>query len=136
MTAPTPYLHLPGNARDALTFYGEVFGCAVQLHTFDEFKRTDGPADAIAHGYLAEGPVALFAADVTGDEPPYRCEGMMLSLLGTTDPSTLRTWFSRLSEGGRVVDALQARPWGASDGQVIDRYGLHWLIGFEGDEID
>ena len=24
------------------------------------------------------------------------------------------------------------RPWGASDGQVIDRNGLHWLIGFEG----
>jgi PhnB protein len=29
---------------------------------------------------------------------------------------------------------LQSRPWGASDGQVIDRHGLHWLIGFEGDE--
>jgi PhnB protein len=28
MTAPTPYLHLPGTARDALTFYGDVFGCA------------------------------------------------------------------------------------------------------------
>jgi PhnB protein len=38
---------------------------------------------------------------------------------------------SRLSEGGRVVDDLQVRPWGASDGQVVDRYGLHWLIGFE-----
>jgi PhnB protein len=111
-----------------------VFGCAVQLHTFDEFDRTDGPADAIAHGYLAEGPVALFAADVTGDEPPFRCEGMMLSLLGTANPSTLRSWFYGLAEGGRIVDDLQARPWGASDGQVIDRYGLHWLIGFEGDE--
>jgi len=133
MTAPTPYLHLPGTARDALTFYGDVFGCAVQMHTLEEFDRTDGPADAIAHGYLADGPVALFAADVTGDEPAFRCEGMMLSLLGTADPSTLREWFSRLAEGGQVVDNLQPRPWGASDGQVIDRYGLHWLIGFEGD---
>jgi MFS family permease len=43
---------------------------------------------------------------------------------------------SRLGEGGRVVDDLQTRPWGGSDGQVIDRYGLHWLIGFEGDESD
>lgn len=57
----------------------------------------------------------------------------MLALLGAAEPATLRTWFSRLSEGGRVVDDLQKRPWGASDGQVIDRYGLHWLIGFEGD---
>ena len=134
MTAPTPYLQFPGTARDALSFYGNVFGCAVQLHTFDEFNRTDGPADAVAHGWLVEGPVSLFASDVTGDEAPVRCQGMMLSLLGTADPSTLRTWFSGLSEGGRIVDDLQKRPWGASDGQVIDRFGLHWLIGFEGDE--
>ena len=136
MTAPTPYIHFPGTAREALTFYGEVFGCAVQLHTFAEFSRADGPADAIAHGYLVEGPVALFGADVSGDVPPFRSEGMMLALLGTATPLALRTWFSRLCEGGRVVDDLQARPWGASDGQVIDRYGLHWLIGFEGNESD
>ena len=113
-----------------------VRGCPVQLHTFAEFGRTDGPADAVAHGYLHEGPVALFAADVAGDEPPLRCEGMMLSLLGTASPADLRTWFARLSEGGRVVDDLQRRPWGASDGQVVDRYGLHWLVGFEGDDGD
>lgn len=133
MSDPTPYLHLPGTTREALTFYGEVFGCKVQLHTYAELNRTDGPADAIAHGYLSEGPVALFAADAAGDEPTFRSEGMMLSLLGTAPPATLRTWFSSLSDGGRVVDELQRRPWGDTDGQVVDRYGLHWLIGFEGD---
>ena len=136
MADPTPYILFPGTAREALSFYAEVFGCAVQLHTFAEFNRTDGQADAIAHGYLAGGPVELSGADVSGDELPFRSEGMMLALLGTSAPATLRNWFSRLSEGGRVVDDLQARPWGASDGQVIDRYGLHWLIGFEGDEDD
>ncbi len=37
------------------TFYGDVFGCDIQLHTFEEFDRTDGPRTAIAHGYLIEG---------------------------------------------------------------------------------
>ena len=134
MTSPTPYLHLPGTARAALTFYGDLFGCTVGLHTLAEFGRTDGAADAIAHGYLGNGPVALFAADVAGDERPLRCEGLMLSLLGTAAPATLRAWFAGLAEGGRVVDDLQQRPWGAFDGQVIDRFGLHWLIGFERDE--
>ena len=134
MADPTPYILFPGNAREALTFYGEVFGCAVQLHTFEEFNREDGPADAIAHGGLSSGPVALSGADASGGEQPFRSEGMMLALLGTADPATLRTWFSQLSEGGQVVADLQKRPWGASDGQVVDRYGLHWLIGFEGDE--
>lgn len=136
MSDPTPYLHFSGTAREALAFYGEVFGCEVQLHTFTDFSRTDGPAEAIAHGYLVNGPVELFAADVAGDEPAFRCEGMMLSLLGTARPTILREWFSVLSEGGRIVDDLQMRPWGATDGQVIDRYGLHWLIGFQGDDTD
>jgi PhnB protein len=127
---PTPYLHFPGTARAALSFYAEVFGGGTQLHSFAEFSRTDGPSDAIAHGYLIDSPVMLYAADVAGDESAFRAEGLMLSLLGASDPATLREWFARLSDGGTVVDPLQKRAWGAFDGQVIDRYGLHWLIGF------
>ena len=134
IAGPTPYILFPGTAREALTFYGDVFGCAVQLHTYKEFNRTDGPADAIAHGGITGGPVALSGADAAGSERPIRIDGLMFALLGTADPRTLRTWFSRLSDGGQVVSDLQKRPWGATDGQVIDRYGLHWLIGFEVDE--
>jgi PhnB protein len=132
MSHPIPYIHFPGTTREALTFYADVFGGSAQLHTFAEFSRDDGPSDAIAHGYLVDGPVELFGADAVGDEPAFRCEGLMLSLLGTADAAVLRRWFSRLSEAGRVVDDLQRRPWGDSDGQVVDRYGLHWLIGFQG----
>ena len=83
MTAPTPYLFLPGTAREALAFYAGVFGSTARWHTLEEFGRTDGPPDAIAHGYLSDGPVTLFIADATGGQTPFRCEGMMLSLLGT-----------------------------------------------------
>ncbi|MFC5175456.1 VOC family protein [Nocardioides taihuensis] len=134
MTAPTPYLHLPGTAREALTFYAGVFGGSARLFTLADFQRSDGPADAIAHGELVDGPVALAASDATGDDEPFAARGLMLSLLGTTEPATLRTWFDRLADGGEVLDDLQPRPWGASDGQVVDRFGLRWLIGFEGDE--
>jgi PhnB protein len=46
MTDPAPYLLLSGTAREALTFYGTVFGCSVELYTFAEFGRSDGPPDA------------------------------------------------------------------------------------------
>jgi PhnB protein len=133
MSGLTPYIHLQGTAREALSFYAEVFGGATQLHTFAEFSRSDGPADAIAHGQLVDGPVALFASDVAGEHPAFRAQGLMLSLLGTAEAATMRGWFARLAQDGEVVDDLQERPWGAVDGQVVDRYGLHWLIGFEGD---
>src|SRR5215469_7940022 len=102
MAGPEPYVLFPGTAREALTFYGGVFGCVVDLHTFAEFDRADGPADAIAHGGLTGGPVALSGAGVSGDERRDHPEGHMLPPRRSADPSTLRTWFSRLSEGGRV----------------------------------
>lgn len=133
MSGPTPYISFPGTARQALSFYAELFGGTARLHTFAEFNRTDGPADAIAHGYLVDAPVALFASDVAGDQSAFEAQGLMFSLLGGADAATLRNWFARLAEDGTVLDDLQRRPWGAFDGQVVDRYGLHWLIGFEDD---
>ncbi|WP_431473899.1 VOC family protein [Ornithinimicrobium sp. W1665] len=100
----------------------------------EDFGRTDGPPDAVAHGRLSGGPVALFAADASADQAPFRSEGMMLSLLGAAPAATLTEWFRKLARGGQVVDDLQSRPWGATDGQVVDRHGLHWLIGYEEDD--
>lgn len=133
MTAPAPYVFLPGTARQALTFYADVFGCSAEMHTLADFGRTDGPPDAIAHGFISDGPVTLFVADATGDQRPFSCEGMLLSLLGAASPAVLHDWFGKLARDGQVVDDLQTRPWGATDGQVLDPHGLHWLIGYEAD---
>ena len=130
MTAPQIYVSFPGTARAALGFYAGVFGGELSLHTNADFGRTDGAPDAIAHGELS-GAVALAGSDTPPGGKSVRLEGVMLSLLGTAEPAVLHEWFNKLSAGGQVVDALAAKPWGASDGQVIDRYGLHWLIGYE-----
>ncbi|NLF05039.1 MAG: VOC family protein [Actinomycetales bacterium] len=130
MKAPKPYVLLPGTAREALERYQSIFGGTLTLNTYADFERTDGPPDAIAHGTL-DGTVALCAADAAPGESSLRTEGLMFSLLGTAEPATLHAWFEALSDGGRVVDPLQDRPWGAADGQVVDRFGLHWLIGYE-----
>ncbi len=130
MTAMTLYIWFPGNAREALQRYHEVFGGDLELHTYAEFGRDDGPADAIAHGILA-GPVALYGCDAAAGEEALAMRGASVALLGTADAPTLTRWFDALAEGGTVLDPLQARGWDASDGQLIDRFGLRWLIGFE-----
>lgn len=131
MTGLTPYLHFGGTARAALTFYQNVFGGDLVLTSFHDFGREDGPADAIAHGMLT-GPVTLFAADAGPDDAPLSLTGVMFSLLGTAEPDVLTRWFAALSDGGTVVDPLQLRPWGDHDGQVTDRFGVPWLIGYQG----
>jgi len=130
MAGLVPYLFFPGTAAQALTFYHGVFGGDLTLHTYGDFGRTDGPADAVAHGILS-GDVNLFGADAGPDEDAVQIVGAVFSLLGTADPTTLTRWFAELSDGGVVSDPLQERPWGAHDGQLTDRHGIRWLIGYE-----
>ena len=130
MTSPQIYVSFPGTAREALGFYADVFGGELSLYTYEDFSRSDGPPGAIAHGTL-NGTVALAGSDAAAGEKSVRLEGVMLSLLGAAERSVLHEWFDKLAVGGQVVDPLSPKPWGASDGQVIDRHGLHWLIGYE-----
>lgn len=132
MTSPAPYLLFPGDAGAALGFYQGVFGGDLTLHTYQEFGRTDGPPDAVAHGIL-RGPVSLFAADASATEEAFSSTGLLFSLLGTAPTDDLRRWFDALALGGTVRDPLQRRPWGGWDGQVVDQFGVSWLIGFEED---
>ena len=89
----------------------------MELNTLADFTCTDGPGDPIAHGLLRGGPVALFAADASGDEPALDCKGLMLSLLGTASLEVMRGWFAALAEDGRVVEDLQRRPWARTTGE-------------------
>lgn len=130
MTGLTPYLHFAGTAREALTFYRDVFGGELVIHSFGDFGRDDGPAEHVAHGML-QGRVELFAADAGADEPTLELRGILFSLLGTAEPAELEGWFTALAEGGEVVDPLQLRDWGDHDGQVKDRFGITWLIGYQ-----
>jgi PhnB protein len=81
---------------------------------------------------MLQGPVELIASDAASGQPSLRLEGVLFSLLGTSDPDTLEAWFAGLSDGGVDIDPLQKRPWGDHDGQVTDRFGVRWLIGYQG----
>ena len=127
---PQDICQFPGAARETLGFYAEVFGGKLSFYTYKEFARHDGPPDSIAHGELS-GVVALGGADAPEGGKSVRFEGLMPSLLGSAQPAVLHEWFDKLVVDGVVIDPLSQRSWGGVDGQVIDRHGLHWLIGYE-----
>ena len=132
MSGLIPYLLFPGTAADALGHYATIFGSETRLFTYADAGRADGPGDAIAHGMLVNGPVELAGADAAAGESTVEMSGMFFSLLGAAEPETLASWFAALAEGGTVIDPLQKRPWGDHDGTLVDRFGVPWLIGYQG----
>ncbi|KAA9084147.1 VOC family protein [Microbacterium radiodurans] len=122
-------MHFSGDALTALTFYRSVFGGELEVHTHGEIGLQGDHPDWIAHGILA-GPIDLFAADEANAAAHPDPSGLLFSLLGYADPDTLRRWFDGLADGGVVIDPLSERDWGASDGQVRDRFGITWLLGW------
>ncbi len=40
----------------------------------------------------------------------------------------LRAWWDALAEGGTITMPLNAAPWGDSYGQLVDRFGIEWMV--------
>jgi len=83
----------------------------------------------IMHGSITIGHQLLEGADV----PPERYEepkGFSLSLNVPT-PADAERLFQQLSDGGRVVYAIEKTFWSERFGMVIDRFGIPWMINCE-----
>ena len=123
-----PYLSFRDNAREALTFYQEVFGGELDLNTFGQYGDQDAPeANLVMHGQLttADGDV-LMGSDTPPGMDYQPTAGVSLSLSGADDK--LRDWFVRLSEGGTVTMPLEKQMWGDEFGMVTDRFGIPWMV--------
>jgi PhnB protein len=128
-----PYLNCRGTAREAMTFYREVFGGEIRISSFRDFGQAEGPddpeADLVMHAQLdTEGGLTLMGSDV-----PSRMEfspgvnDFSVSLSGE-DEAELTGYFDSLSQGGHVLMPLQTASWGDSFGMVRDRFGVTWLV--------
>ena len=130
-TKLNPYLNFRGTARDAMTFYHDVFGGDLKMSTFEEFHASEEPSDRdlIMHAQLdAPNDLTLMGSDV-----PERMEfepgtnSFSISLSGE-DRAELTAYYNRLAEGGTVLQPLEKAPWGDVFGMLQDRFGVTWLV--------
>ncbi len=95
----------------------------------------DVPADwqdKIMHGSVKVGDLVLMGGDVAPEryEEP---KGFALSVQITSTEEAERI-FHGLARDGRIVMPLEKTFWAARFGQVVDRFGVPWLINCEGAE--
>lgn len=123
-----PYLSFDGTALQAMEHYRDVLGGTLVTNTFGEYGMTGPGADQIMHAQLeTESGFTLMAADVVPGTEHRPGNNLTISLSGD-DRDALRGWFERLAEGGEVTVPLERQVWGDEFGQLVDRFGIGWLV--------
>jgi PhnB protein len=124
-----PYMFFNGNAREAMEFYKNVFGCELTISTFGDMGGSmpgmEEMKDKVMHAMLSGGDVELMASD--SREASERAAKIELSLSGD-DEQKLKSYFEKLSEGGKVKSPLKKEAWGDTFGQLSDKYGFDWMV--------
>lgn len=124
-----PYITFGEDAREAMTFYHQVLGGTLEVHTFGEYGAADAPfADLVMHARLETDDGQTLMAS---DSPPgmARTVGNHITIsLSGDDEALLRERFDRLAEGGSVDVPLEKQMWGDVFGQLTDRFGIGWLV--------
>lgn len=136
--AVNPYLNFAGNTLDAFEFYRSVFGGEFPMVLrYRDFPGNMGApaeaADRIAHIALPRGPCMLMGTDVIGDAAKdFRAGNNSYIVLAPDDAAEAKRVFDGLSAGGRVEMPLQATEWAEQYGICVDRFGVQWMISYEG----
>ncbi len=111
--------------------------------TFAPVAADSPNANLVGFGMVvAENGFRIAAYDVfdaTGDrlagsDGPGRADGLvhtesLFVLLNGDTVEEVREFWTRLAEGGRVIQSLAPTPWGAPYGMVTDRFGVTWIVG-------
>jgi PhnB protein len=123
-----PYLGFRGNAREAMEFYGSVFGTDPTFSTFGEFGMEGVAADQIMHGQLTTpAGLTLMGADIPEGMPCTPGTAMTVCLSGD-DVAELHGWWDKLIEGADVDTPLATQMWGDEYGSCTDRFGVPWMV--------
>ena len=127
-----PYLQFKDNARDAMTYYKDVFGGDLTINTFSEYG---GAGDGVMHSQLeAPNGFTLMASDTPdGRDYPGGGGNITISLSGD-DAGELRGYWDKLADGGQVMMPLEKQMWGDEFGMCTDKFGVAWMVNIAGEQ--
>lgn len=124
----TPYLAFPGTAREAFTFYHEVFGGDVNIMDMSAMppgsEVPPGMEKSVMHAEVTfEGGMLMGA-----DGPPDVVQTGMCSMYMLEDETEAVRVFAALAEGGTVVTPIEPTFFAAQYGICNDKFGTPWMI--------
>jgi Uncharacterized protein conserved in bacteria len=136
MSTLIPYLNFYGNCNEAMYFYKKCLGGELKIQTVAESPMANQmPPEMqnfVLHARLEKGNVIIMASDAKDKN---MTRGDMLTLMLQCDSEDeINSYFSALSAEGVVNMPLSKQFWGATYGQLTDKYGVLWALNYEGSQ--
>lgn len=133
------YLVFNGNCREAVEFYSKVFNSEIEmLTTFGDTPEQPGfelPEEAknrIMHARLNISGNRVMFSDTFPGQPFTQGDNITLALVHK-NMDDLRNWYEQLKDGGTVSVELQETFWSKLYGKVVDKFGIHWQLNYDGE---
>ena len=134
MTQLNPYLNFNGNCREAMNFYKDCLGGELTLQTIGESPLADKMPpqmkECILHASLVKDSLVLMGSDMVGEKGLIKGNNVSLAINCSSDEE-IQNFYEKLSAGGNKDHVLEESFWGATFGDLTDKYGNHWLLNFE-----
>jgi PhnB protein len=127
-----PYIYFYGTCEEALDFYKSVFGGDYQAMRFagSPMAAQTPPefADKIMHATFTAPGITFMASDGGPGKSIDPDAGNIALSIGGEDVAAGTRMFNALAEGGKITMPLEKQFWGATFGQLIDRFGNQWMF--------
>ena len=134
MTQINSYLTFSGNCREAMTFYKECLGGELTLQTIGESPMSDKMPpqmkESILHSSLINGGLVLMGSDMVSEQGLVKGNAVSLCI-NCSSEKEIKTFYEKLSSGGKKDHPLENTFWGAVFGDLTDKYGNHWLLNYD-----
>jgi PhnB protein len=83
----------------------------------------------ILHSMLKKDGLVIMASDMAREK---LAGGNRVSLmLNCSSEEEADKFFTRLAEGGQIIDPLAEMFWGAKFGALEDKFGINWLLHYD-----
>jgi PhnB protein len=133
MAQINPYLTFSGNCKEAMTFYKECLGGEVTFQTVGDIPAEgecpEGMPGQVMHAMLRNTEMILLGTDMIGKDGFIKGNNISISV-NCSSEEEINTFFNNLASGGRIVEPLANKFWGATFGCLLDKYGVNWMFNY------
>src|SRR5215831_138902 len=131
MTQINSYLTFNGNCREAMNFYRECLGGELVMQTVGESPLAESMPSkmkkSILHSTLTKDKLVLMGSDMVDETGLIKGNSVSL-MLNCSSEEEIETCYMNLSKGGHATHPLEHTFWGAIFGDLVDKFGNHWLL--------